>query len=291
MPRSTTKTKKAPPRPPSLDSARRLYLAAWVNPTEDGLQQARRSLVRRMWQARRACAPTHRQALHDLYTRICAMQVRQEWNITPAERASRNRNLNDPHQYEREQRQRLGEPAFLHTSQPDREAHAYAPTAMPVESGPVIVHQGVGQVDTPPLLTAKYRNRRAQSLHRFAVHHLARVLYLAHYRGWGGLNLTPSYSPPSGNPRPASGGAVRFSGTLWIEGVVIQVDTLITTAEYQQALSRLTVGQQSEIQSYYRRSPAKNDLAPEIENWSYQNTVQAFDALLHALYDQGSLKR
>lgn len=132
MPRSTTKTKKAPPRPPSLDSARRLYLAAWVNPTEDGLQQARRSLVRRMWQARRAGAPTHRQALHDLYTRICTMQVRQEWNITPAERASRNRNLNDPHQYEREQRQRLGEPAFLHTSQPDREAHAYAPAAAPI---------------------------------------------------------------------------------------------------------------------------------------------------------------
>lgn len=297
---------KPPPRLPSLASARKLVQEAWLNPTEQGLQDTRRSLVRRMWQTRRiqrwkpgkgqhALSPHHlhqaatvRSGLRALYHLVCQRQAQRDWEISDAERRSRHRNRNNPAQYDRESVQRhRGTTALLTLNLPAHPSdHAYQPA---IDSAPIIIHQGTGPTEETRILTPRYRNRRMQSLHRFAVHHLARQLFLAHYRGWQGLNLTPSYGTPSEEPRPASKGAVPFSGTLFIEGVVIRADTFITSTEYQRALNRLSPAHQSEIQSYYRRSPAKGDVAPEIENWTYQNTVQAFDALLHALYDQGSV--
>ncbi|WP_412027902.1 hypothetical protein [Deinococcus yunweiensis] len=149
---------------------------------------------------------------------------------------------------------------------------------------------GAGTVDEPEALKPRYASRRAKALTRHAVHELARVLYRAHSSGWGSLNLTSTYGRPSGSPRPLSTGGLRFSATAMLDGVVIGIDTLITTSSYQRALDRLTPVEQSEIRSYYRRNSASGDTCPDLEDSTYLRSYHAFDRLLHALYDQGSLK-
>ena len=101
------------PRLPNLDSAEKLVTAQWLNPTEQGLQAARRSLVRRMWQARRAHAPHLRERLRTLYTWVLRMQAAREWEVDARERDRRQRTQGDPAQYSREQIQQQGSSALV----------------------------------------------------------------------------------------------------------------------------------------------------------------------------------
>jgi hypothetical protein len=60
-----------------------------------------------MWRARRAGNPERRAAYRPAYLRVLAMQTAREWDITPAERATRLRNRRQPEvQYHRETQQR-----------------------------------------------------------------------------------------------------------------------------------------------------------------------------------------
>lgn len=126
---SMTTRPKSPPRPPSLNAARKLALDTWLNPTEDGLREARRALVRRMWQARRAGRPDLRAKLRVLYDRVCDAQRTQDWQADHHERASRDRNRNNPGQYAREQAQRQGGVSALLTLH--RPGPLYTPPSPP----------------------------------------------------------------------------------------------------------------------------------------------------------------
>ncbi|MVN88492.1 hypothetical protein GO986_17255 [Deinococcus sp. HMF7620] len=122
----------ARPLLPSLDAAEKRVRAQWLDPTEAGLQDARRSQVRAMWRARRAGAPTLRRQLRALYRQILTAQQAQDWTISPQERAARARNVQDPTQYEREQVQALpGQSALLTISRPGRRYQKPGPPPPP----------------------------------------------------------------------------------------------------------------------------------------------------------------
>ncbi|MBZ9752987.1 hypothetical protein K7W42_19295 [Deinococcus sp. HMF7604] len=107
------------PRLPSLEAAEKRVRAQWLDPTEVGLRDTRRSLVRAMWRARRAGAQTLRRQLRALYHQILTAQRAQDWLIGPEARATRARNVQDPAQYAREQVQALpGQSAQLAISSP-----------------------------------------------------------------------------------------------------------------------------------------------------------------------------
>lgn len=293
MSRRATKPKRPskPVKPPRLDTARDRLAAAWANPTEEGLRSTRRALVRAMWRARRAQAPGRRAELRNLYLEVCRMQQAQEWAITDAERASRQRNRGNPGQYRREQAQRQGSSALLALSAPQEryQSRPASPSTREIISAPA-PGMDSGPVVPEPLPTpAPYRVQRISGLRTAAVHHLARVLYQVHLRGWPSLSLHTSHSVPTGQTRLSTSGGVRYAVTLPVDGIVVSVDALLTSSAYQRALARLSLAQQAEIRSYYRRSSAKGDICPELENWGYRATTEAFSALLDALFDQGSL--
>lgn len=102
-----------PPRLPNLDTAEKLVTQQWLDPTEQGLRDARRSLVRRMWQARRAHARLHRARLQTLYAWVLRMQAAREWEIDARERDRRQRTHGQPAQYLREQAQLRGLSALI----------------------------------------------------------------------------------------------------------------------------------------------------------------------------------
>lgn len=131
MPRKTT-TRTAP-RPPSLTAAERTVRAVWLNPTQDGLQTARRKLVRAMWRARRAGLRTRYTQLRTLYRQVCAAQASRDWESTAPELARRARNVQDPTQYHREQIQQLpGQSALLTLSSPGERYQEPRPAPRPL---------------------------------------------------------------------------------------------------------------------------------------------------------------
>jgi len=104
---------------PSLTAAERLVRAQWLKPTEDGLQAARRKLVRAMWRARRAGCQLRYTQLRALYRQVRTAQAAQDWQATPQELARRARNVQDPTQYDRETvQQHPGHSALLALSSP-----------------------------------------------------------------------------------------------------------------------------------------------------------------------------
>ncbi|MVN88273.1 hypothetical protein GO986_16125 [Deinococcus sp. HMF7620] len=131
MPKAKT-TAPRRPRLPSLEAAEKRVRAQWLSPTEEGLREVRRSLVRAMWRARRAGARTLRRQLRALYRQILMAQQAQDWQISPQERATRARNVQDPAQYAREQVQGLpGQSALLTISSPGRRYQKPGPPPPP----------------------------------------------------------------------------------------------------------------------------------------------------------------
>lgn len=104
---------------PSLTAAERIVRSQWLKPTEDGLNVARRKLVRAMWKARRAGSHTLYIRLRALYRQVRAAQAARDWQATPQELARRARNVQDPTQYDRETVQlQPGHSALLTLSSP-----------------------------------------------------------------------------------------------------------------------------------------------------------------------------
>ncbi|NTY02065.1 hypothetical protein [Deinococcus sp. JMULE3] len=131
MPRKTT-TRTAP-RPPSLTAAERTVRATWLKPTQDGLQTARRKLVRAMWRARRAGLRTRYTQLRTLYRQVLAAQAARDWESDVHELARRARNVQDPTQYHREQIQQLpGQSALLTLSSPGERYQQPRPAPRPL---------------------------------------------------------------------------------------------------------------------------------------------------------------
>lgn len=291
---------KSPPRPPRVDTAEKLVIALWLNPTEEGLREARRSLVRRLWRNRKLKdpeAPKRAERLRALYAQVIRMQQDREWEITPAERASRQRNRGNPSQYARELLQRQGTSALLSTSgaqDPFTVDEAQQQQHRATTSPPATLHRPDPTQQSAPtladILRPTHRRKRAENLRTTAVHHLARVLYAAQTRGWTSLNLTTTYGRPSSPPTPSSTGGVRYSAYCPFDGVVVSIDTIITSTAYAAAFARLPVLQQMDIQDYYQRRPAHHDTAPSLEEWTYRGTAQAFDALLDILFNMHALK-
>lgn len=159
-------------RPPNLDTAEKLVAAQWHNPTEEGLREARRSLVRRLWRNRKLKdpeAPKRAERLRALYDRVMRMHLAREWEISDAERLSRQRNRGNPSQLGREAQQR---------TDPTRSARR-------------------AEVE------AELAQRNTE---RFSSNALATALWALHQgdRDWtpiptGGASST---TPPSGTPRP-----------------------------------------------------------------------------------------
>ena len=144
---------------------------------------------------------------------------------------------------------------------------------------------------TVTALDIPYRKRRANNLHRSAVYHLARVLYVAEVHGWQSLSLAPSStSCPQEQPRPSRSGFVRFACFMPIGEVIADVDVMLTSREYDAALQTLPPAQVSEVHSYYTRKPSKGDVCPALEDSHYRATYLAFAALLDTLIAQGLLK-
>lgn len=275
---------RAEPRPPRLDTAQALVRRLWLSPTEAGLLDARRSLVRRMWQARRCGLPELRAELRRLYLQVCERQRARDWEIGVAERGARYRARLEPHQVMREQVQRQGGGRAVGLNLPQE---GWTPGAAPPRR---VFHRPPPGVAAPAPDLPLPRGRRALKVMRqMAVSELARVLYLAHSRGWKSMTLTESHGRPSESLRVLSSGHVEYAGRVPFGTVVMPVQTLITSTAYRRALERLSAEHQSEIRSYYRRSPAAGDVCPEVERWEYQATAEAFGALLDALFDQGSL--
>lgn len=132
-------------------------------------------------------------------------------------------------------------------------------------------------------VTRPHHHHRLATLHRAAVTHLARVLYLVHLTGWRSLSLTPGTSSGSrlsstaGSATP--GGYVRYRASLPVDGVVREINTMITEGEYRRALAQLSEAQRADVRGYYQRRVDRWDVCPALEGAAFG----AFEALLAQL--------
>lgn len=163
-PTSTVKRKRSP-RLPTLSQAESLARTHWVNPTEDGLHKARRTLVRWMWRARRAGQHELRASLRRVYDRIRTQQQHRDWEIDDTERRTRQRNRRDDVQHRRETRQRQ-------------------------------------QAESSPARQQLQTQQRQRDLDRFRANALAQALWALHqgHRDW--TPLPPASSTSSTRPPP-----------------------------------------------------------------------------------------
>lgn len=132
---------------------------------------------------------------------------------------------------------------------------------------------------------------------RPAVLELARVLYIAHSKGWASLSLNTSHSRPSDHKFSGSvtaSGGVQFEALAPVQGVKTQIRLLITEDMYRQAFNRLNTYHQGSIRAYFKRPASAYDSCPSLNvqdlSGEWQDTYRKDYALQYeafkALYQE-----